>query len=150
MSIRIEETTRGDVEQYTLHVNDFPAAHVQVLPHGVVLNWAVYGPQQWPEAKLVLEGLLELGLLADKLTLRSPYDEKVHRKKARQKAVREEDDGPPDPPTQIRFGKRGRDLNEVRPGSEAARSGGMLRPQPSDVHPAGKKRGVRKVRRARR
>ena len=149
MSIRIEETTRGDVEQYTLHVNDFPAAHVQVLPHGVVLNWAVYGPLNWPEAKLMLEGLLELGLLADKLTLRSPH-EKVRRQKARQKVVREDDDDTPVEPVEIRYGRRNRAVDQGRPGAEAVRSSGVLRPQPADVHPAGKKRVVRKVRRARR
>lgn len=126
MTIQIEETTKGDVEQYTLYVNDFPAAHVQVLPHGVHLNWAVYGPQLWPEAKLVLEGLLELSLLADQLTLRSPH-EKVRRQKARKevRAKHEEDDDTPDAPLQIRFGKRNRVAAvEGRPGAEVARRGG--------------------------
>lgn len=67
MNIRIERTAS---DEHTLFVQDFPAARVQVTPAGVVLNWAVYGPQQWPEAKLVLEGLLELSLLADQLSLR--------------------------------------------------------------------------------
>lgn len=67
--IRIADNGPGARERYTLHVNDFPAAHVSVDVNGVNLHWAVYGPQPWPEAKTVLEGLLELSILADQLTV---------------------------------------------------------------------------------
>lgn len=81
MTIEIKPTApNGDAfEQHTLYVNGFPAAHVQATPAGVFLNWSVYGPQQWPEAKLVLEGLLELSVLADQLTTR-PRHAKASRK----------------------------------------------------------------------
>jgi hypothetical protein len=67
MTIRIERTS-GD--EHTLFVQDVPIARVQTSHAGVMLNWSIYGPQPWPEAKLVLEGLLELSLFADQLTLR--------------------------------------------------------------------------------
>lgn len=34
----------------------------------VQFHWQVYGPQYWPEAKILMQGLLELSVLADQLS----------------------------------------------------------------------------------
>jgi len=31
------------------------------------ITWLIYGPQQWHEAKLLVAGLLELGMIADNI-----------------------------------------------------------------------------------
>src|SRR5690606_11678316 len=80
-----------------------------------------------------LEGLLELSLLADQLTLRSPH-EKVRRQKVRQaeqaRARREEDDQPEEPLV-IRYGGRNR---------KAAAAGEEGHRQPSRTGSAGPRR----------
>lgn len=149
MTISIEETTpNGDArKQFTLFVNDFPAAHVQVLPHGVHLNWAVYGPQQWPEAKLVLEGLLELSLLADQLTVGVPH-EKV--KRHHQKAQREDQgDESPFGEVEIKFGRRKRAQQERAVGRSEAGSIAIARIADREERPsrtAGKAKGRKPAR----
>ena len=34
----------------------------------VELVWQVYGPQAWPDAKVLLQGMLELSVIADQLS----------------------------------------------------------------------------------
>jgi hypothetical protein len=131
MSIRIEETTTTECEQYTLFVNDVMMAHAQVHHDGVKLNWAVYGPQQWPEAKLLLEGLLELGLLADQLTVGTYHAQKGNRRAAqpRSRTQSSEDEAGAEEgePLVIRYGRHHRKEDErtkarnVLPGNSRGR-----------------------------
>lgn len=66
--INIRNTSTDDEESYELFINGGSRATL-TKKHGLVqLHWQVYGPQDWPEAKYVLQGLLELSVIADQLS----------------------------------------------------------------------------------
>lgn len=63
----IKDVSTEEHARFELHVNGFRAATAQ-REYGIVkLNWEIHGPMQWPEAKLVLVGLLHLSITADHL-----------------------------------------------------------------------------------
>lgn len=53
---------------FVLYVGDGPRATLRKRPgFPVELHWEVYGPQYWPKARPLIQGLLELTLIADEL-----------------------------------------------------------------------------------
>jgi len=65
MEIRNESTDEED--KFQLYVDGGPRACVVKRAGMVQLHWEVYGPQEWPKAKKLLQGLLELSVIADQL-----------------------------------------------------------------------------------
>lgn len=59
------------VEVHQLYIDGGRKANVRKTNGRVVINWAVYGPQEWPEAKILLQGLLELFVLADSIAVKT-------------------------------------------------------------------------------
>jgi hypothetical protein len=67
-SIEIHDESVGTEQRFQLYVDGGPRA-LLVKKHGdVQLIWQVQGPQYWPDAKALLQGLLELSVIADKLS----------------------------------------------------------------------------------
>jgi hypothetical protein len=66
--IRNESTDHGDL--YQLYVDGSPQACVTKKAKSdlVELRWEIAGPQYWPKAKRVLQGLLDLSIIADQLS----------------------------------------------------------------------------------
>jgi len=63
----VDESTHDEV-RFQLYIDGGRRAFVR-KKHGLVtLHWEVYGPQQWPEAKVLMQGLLELSVIADQLS----------------------------------------------------------------------------------
>lgn len=67
-SIEIRDESTYDGKKFVLYIDGGPRATLVKKGKVVHLNWQVYGPQYWPEAKVLMQGLLELSVLADKLT----------------------------------------------------------------------------------
>jgi len=66
-TIEIKDESDG-LPKFVLYVDGCPRAQVTRAKNGdVKLNWAIYGPIYWQESKVILQGLLELGVYADKL-----------------------------------------------------------------------------------
>lgn len=61
------ESTDGE-ERYELYINGGSRATLTKKGNRVQLNWQVYGPQDWPDAKWLMQGLLELSVIADQLS----------------------------------------------------------------------------------
>lgn len=58
----------GGDKVFKLRIDGNPMATViKSGSKSVRFNWHVYGPQCWPEAQLLICGLLELSVIADKL-----------------------------------------------------------------------------------
>lgn len=66
-TIEIRDESTYDEKKFVLHIDGAPRATLTKNDTIVQLNWQVYGPQYWPEAKVLMQGLLELSVLADKL-----------------------------------------------------------------------------------
>lgn len=67
-TIEIADESTDDEQKFQLYIDGGPRACL-TKKHGIVeLNWEVYGPQYWPHAKVLMQGLLELSVLADKLS----------------------------------------------------------------------------------
>lgn len=66
--VHIENESTDDEERYELYVNGGSRATLTKKNNVVSLNWQVYGPQHWPDAKYVLQGLLELSVIADQIS----------------------------------------------------------------------------------
>lgn len=66
IEIRNESTDAED--RFQLYIDGGPRAAVSKKANLVQLHWEVYGPQEWPRAKLLLQGLLELSVIADQLS----------------------------------------------------------------------------------
>lgn len=78
----VEEREDGETRFY-LYVDGGRCAFVRRLVNGyVTLHWEVYGPQQWPEAKVLMQGLLELSVLADQLSGEKYVPKKARRGKS--------------------------------------------------------------------
>lgn len=75
--ISIHDESDDKVERHQLRLNGERRASVtrSKLNGQVRFHWAVYGPVPWPEAKELLEGLLELSIVADQL-VRTPHERK--------------------------------------------------------------------------
>lgn len=62
-----ESTSRRDI-RFQLYIDGCRRGLLTKRDGRVRFHWEVYGPQQWPEAKVLLQGLLDLSVLADQLT----------------------------------------------------------------------------------
>jgi hypothetical protein len=66
--LQIKNESTDAEERYELYTNGGSRATL-IKKGGVVsLNWQVYGPQYWPDAKVLMQGLLELSVIADQLS----------------------------------------------------------------------------------
>ena len=66
--IQIRNTSTDDEESYELFINGGSRATLS-KKHGLIqIHWHVYGPQDWPDAKYLMQGLLELSVIADQLS----------------------------------------------------------------------------------
>lgn len=75
--IEIIDESTDEREQYILNVGTaMRIVTLQVVNRIVKFNWGVYGPIQWPEAKAMLEGMLELSVLADEIYLRLEHEKR--------------------------------------------------------------------------
>lgn len=68
MDIKIVDESVATERRFQLYVNGSTAALVSKKGGDVQLNWQVRGPQYWPDAKALIQGLLELSIIADKLS----------------------------------------------------------------------------------
>ena len=66
--IHIANESTDDEERYELYVNGGSRATLTKRAGVVSLNWQVYGPQHWPDARYVVQGLLELTMIADQIS----------------------------------------------------------------------------------
>lgn len=66
-TIKIVDESTDDEIRHVLYIDGGPRATLTKKHSLVNFNWQVYGPQQWPEAKNLILGLLELSILADQL-----------------------------------------------------------------------------------
>jgi hypothetical protein len=62
----VDEST-DDEAKFRLYIDGAPRAFVRKKHNRVDMCWEVYGPQQWPAAKILLQGLLQLSVWADQL-----------------------------------------------------------------------------------
>ena len=67
-SIEIHDESVGAEQRFQLYINGSPCALVLKKDGDTQLVWQVQGPQYWPNAKALLQGLLELSVIADKLS----------------------------------------------------------------------------------
>lgn len=62
----IDEGADG-VTHLQLYIDGCRRAFVSDKNGTIRFQWEVYGPQTWPEAKVLMQGLLELSVMADHL-----------------------------------------------------------------------------------
>lgn len=64
----VDESGDGEL-RYQLYVNGSRQAAVIKRRGGehIGIHWHIYGRQRWPDAKDLIQGLLELSIIADKL-----------------------------------------------------------------------------------
>ena len=67
-SIKIHDESVGTEQRFQLYIDESPCALVLKKGGDTQLVWQVQGPQYWPDAKVLLQGLLELSVIADKLS----------------------------------------------------------------------------------
>lgn len=66
--IEIRDESTYDEQRFQLCIDGGPRA-LLTKKHGLVqFHWQVYGPQYWPQAQVLLQGLMELSMIADKLS----------------------------------------------------------------------------------
>jgi hypothetical protein len=64
----VDEGMYGDV-RFQLYIDGSRCAAITKTPKGPVqFVWQVHGPQYWPQAKQLLQGLIDLSVIADQLT----------------------------------------------------------------------------------
>ena len=63
----IDESTYEET-RLQLYIDGGKRALLSKKQGDVQINWQVHGPQYWPEAKVLMQGLLELSIIADKLS----------------------------------------------------------------------------------
>jgi hypothetical protein len=63
----VDESTHDEI-LFRLYIDGASRALVSKKNGAVEFHWQVYGPQYWPEAKVLMQGLLELSVIADKLS----------------------------------------------------------------------------------
>ncbi len=66
-SIEIRDESTDEEQRFQLYINGGPRAMLSKKHGTVQFHWQVYGPQYWPGAKVLMQGLLELSVLADQL-----------------------------------------------------------------------------------
>jgi hypothetical protein len=67
-SIEIRDESTHSEERFQLYIDGGPRAVVTKTNGAVQICWQVYGPQYWPQAQVLMQGLLELSVIADKLS----------------------------------------------------------------------------------
>lgn len=67
-TIRIVDESTHDELKFQLYIDGGRRAFVRKKGGCVSMHWEVYGPQYWPEAKVLMQGLLELSVIADQLS----------------------------------------------------------------------------------
>lgn len=68
-TVEIVDEGMYDQVRYQLYIDGSRCAALTKTPKGPVqFVWQVHGPQYWPAAKELLQGLLELSVIADQLT----------------------------------------------------------------------------------
>jgi hypothetical protein len=67
-TIEIVDESAYDEIRFQLYIDGGRRALVSKKSGIVHIHWQVYGPQYWPEAKVLMQGLLELSVIADKLS----------------------------------------------------------------------------------
>lgn len=67
-TIEIRDESTHSEQRFQLYIDGGPRALVTKTNGSVQLHWQVYGPQYWPEAKALMQGLLELSVIADELS----------------------------------------------------------------------------------
>lgn len=67
-TIEIRDESTHDEQRFQLYIDGGPRALVTKKHDTVQFHWQVYGPQYWPDAKVLMQGLLELSVTADKLS----------------------------------------------------------------------------------
>lgn len=63
----VDESTHDEI-RFQLYIDSGRRAFVSKKSGTVQIHWQVYGPQYWPEAEVLMQGLLELSVIADKLS----------------------------------------------------------------------------------
>lgn len=66
-TIEIRDESTHDEQRFQLYIDGGPRALVTKKGGIVQFHWQVYGPQYWPEAQVLMQGLLELSVFANKL-----------------------------------------------------------------------------------
>lgn len=67
-SIEIRDESTHEERRFHLLIGGYPRALLKKRNRTVELVWEVYGPQYWPKARVLMQGLLELSVLADQLS----------------------------------------------------------------------------------
>ena len=67
-SIEIRDESTHEEQCFRLYIDGGPRALLSKKHGTVQFHWQVYGPQYWPEAKVLIQGLLELSVLDDQLS----------------------------------------------------------------------------------
>lgn len=63
----VDESTYDEI-RFQLYIDGGRRALVSKKSGTVQFHWQVHGPQYWPDAKILVQGLLELSVIADKLS----------------------------------------------------------------------------------
>ena len=64
----LDESTDAE-KRFQLTVRGSPVALLTRSKYGHInITWQVYGPQVWPDAQIIIRGLLHLTAIADQLT----------------------------------------------------------------------------------
>lgn len=66
-TIEIRDESTHDEQRFQLCIDGGPRALVTKRGGITQFHWQVYGPQYWPEAQVLMQGLLELSVFANKL-----------------------------------------------------------------------------------
>lgn len=67
-TIEIRDESTHEEQRFQLYIDGGPRALLSKNHDIVQFHWQVYGPQYWPEAQVLMQGLLELSVIADKLS----------------------------------------------------------------------------------
>lgn len=67
-TIEIHDESTHDEQRFQLYIGGGPRALVTKRGGTTQFHWQVYGPQYWPQAQVLLQGLMELSMIADKLS----------------------------------------------------------------------------------
>ncbi len=67
-TIEIVDESTADQERHQLYIDGQRRGFVKRANGKVTMHWEVYGPQGWPDAKVLMSGLLQLSVIADQLS----------------------------------------------------------------------------------
>lgn len=75
-TIEVVEQSSDGATRLALKINGKELVLLTKRGQEVRLHWQVYGPMQWQEAHVLLQGLLELSIHADRLSAPEPKKRK--------------------------------------------------------------------------